>query len=64
MAMVNKVLRFLLLRALIAPSSRKARTSRAAIISAMSGGLKVSSHAVRLNVKTSLTDSKLQVSKS
>lgn len=43
------------LGALIISSSRKAQTSRAATISAMRLGLKVSSQAIKLNMKTSLT---------
>lgn len=64
MAMVTKVLSFSLLHALIISSLRKAQTSRAATISVMRVGLKVSSHAIKCNMKTSLAGWELLVSKS
>lgn len=62
--MVTKVLSFPLLHALIISSLRKAQTSRAATISVMRVGLKVSSHAIKCNMKTSLAGWELLVSKS
>lgn len=61
---MNEVLHFSLLCALIISSSRNAQTSRATTIPAMRVGLKVCSHTVKLNMKTSLTGRKLQVPKS
>lgn len=55
--MVMKALSFSLLRASIVSSLRKAQTSRAATISVMRAGLKVSSHTIKRLMKTSLSKS-------
>lgn len=62
--MVTKALSFSLLHASTVSSLRKAQTSRATTISVMRVGLKVSSDAIKRNMKTSLAGWKLLVSKS